>query len=196
MLHAGVHTLRADFTPLNPEMYRPATISVQITVHMAHPLIRWTAPRALFEGMAIAGAQCVCVCVTPGEQGGIFTYTPARGTVFTKAGKYKIHVSFEPHDKVNYLPAEETLELAVHPAIKPVLYWSELESITYPTQLSRVQLGCRCTNVGVKGEMFYDPDVGKYRSTKFILGMSCLFFTFECLFDLFVPFVEAYCPFL
>jgi hypothetical protein len=77
VLKAGAQTLSAVFTPADTKTYSAATVSVQLTVTKALPIVTWLPPPAITQGTALSGAELNAVANVPGT----LVYNPAAGTV-------------------------------------------------------------------------------------------------------------------
>jgi uncharacterized membrane protein len=115
VLTAGPQTLTATFTPTDSTDYAIATATVILSVNKAAPAITWPVPAAIGYGTALSAAQLDATAPTPG----VFTYTPAAGTVLA-LGHQALSVSFAPTDTADYLPATGVNAVQVNPALLTV----------------------------------------------------------------------------
>jgi hypothetical protein len=125
--------------------------SIQTTIVPATPTINWAAPSAITYGMALGAAQLNATASVPG----IFTYSPASGTV-PGAGMQKLSVTFTPVNTTDYTNATASVTLKVNPAT-PSISWAAPSTITYGTALSAAQLNATAS---VPGTFAYGPSAG------------------------------------
>ena len=108
ILHAGTQTLFVTLTPTNGAA--PVSASVTIVVQPAQPALSWIAPPPLPNGQPLTSAQLDATASVPG----IFTYTPAAGTVLP-AGLQTLSMQFAPTDSIDYASGTITVALTVQP---------------------------------------------------------------------------------
>jgi hypothetical protein len=99
ILGAGMgQTLSAMFTPIDANDYATVTSTATINVLPATPIVTWPAPPATVYGTPLGLAQLDATASTPG----VFTYTPAAGTVLSAGAGQTLSVSFTPADTADY----------------------------------------------------------------------------------------------
>jgi hypothetical protein len=123
------------------------------TVNKATPIITWATPAAIAYGTALSAAQ---LDASSGGVAGIFTYTPASGTVLAPGSK-TLSVTFTPTSTTDYnTPVAKTVTLTVNKAT-PVITWATPAAISYGTALSATQLDATSS---VAGTFVYSPVSG------------------------------------
>lgn len=152
VLPAGTHTLSAEFTPTDTSRYIGGTITVDIVVGKATPVITWANPGSIMYGTALSATQLNATA----DVAGLFTYTPPSGTVLNAGVGQTLHVDFVPTDTTNYNNADKSVVIEVQKAW-PVITWSNPADITYGTVLSGTQLNA---TADVPGSFVYDPPAG------------------------------------
>jgi hypothetical protein len=113
VLGAGQQTLMVTFTPSN-DIYTSVTTSVTITVTQATPTLTWATPASIAYGIPLSAAQldAAVTGVTGAALPGVFTYTPAAGTILTP-GAQTLSVNFVPTDAVDYISVKGSVTLQV-----------------------------------------------------------------------------------
>jgi len=111
VLQAGTQTLSVSFSPTDTTDFTNATASVPITVNPAVPAISWAAPAAIFYGAALSSTQLDATSTVAG----IFTYSPAAGTV-PQAGTQKLSVTLTPTDATDFTSATASVSITVNVA--------------------------------------------------------------------------------
>jgi hypothetical protein len=164
LLTAGPHTLSATFTPTDTTDYAiPAAVTTTISVSQATPTITWAAPAAITYGTALSATQLNATAAFGGNTvPGIFTYTPASGTVLKAGNNQTLSVTFTPTDSTDYAtPAVATTTISVGQAT-PTITWAAPAAITYGTALSATQLNATAAFGGnsVPGTFTYTPASG------------------------------------
>jgi hypothetical protein len=89
-----------------------ATASSGISVLKATPTIAWPSPSDIPYGIALGGAQLDATASVPG----VFTYTPAAGTILPPGRGQILSVTFIPGDTVDYAVATSTTTIDVNAA--------------------------------------------------------------------------------
>lgn len=79
------------------------------------PTITWATPAPIIYGTALSAVQLDATAPVPG----VFTYTPAAGTVLA-VGQQTLNVSFAPTDTVHYISSTASVMLTVNPATPPI----------------------------------------------------------------------------
>ncbi len=146
VLHAGVQTLSATFTPNDTLDYTTAAASVILDITQAQPAIAWTPAGTFAAGMALGSDQ---LNATASAQGGAvpgtFVYSPAAGTIVTASGAQTLTVTFTPTDQTDYATVEASATLTVLPF--GVVAWGDSLTIggqgiidpgTYPDELAQL----------------------------------------------------------
>src|SRR5690606_25829261 len=153
VLDAGTgHPLTVTFTPDDTDNYDPVTAEVAIDVFKAKAVITWADPTAITYGMALDDTQLNAEA----DVTGLFTYTPAAGTVLDAGTGHPLTVTFTPDDTDNYDPVTADVSIDVLKA-KPVITWADPTAITYGTALDDTQLNAA---VDVDGLLTYIPAAG------------------------------------
>src|SRR5690606_5787818 len=135
VLDAGTgHPLTVTFTPDDTDNYDPVTAEVAIDVLKAKPVIAWADPTAITYGKALDDTQLNAEA----DVTGLFTYTPAAGTVLDAGTGHPLTVTFTPDDTDNYDPVTAEVAIDVLKA-KPVITWADPTAITYGTALDDTQ---------------------------------------------------------
>src|SRR5690606_5781015 len=154
VLEAGTgQSLSVTFTPDDTENYEPVTAEVAIDVLKAKPVITWANSTAITYGTALDGTQLNATA----NVDGLFTYTPAAGTVLEAGTGQSLSVTFTPDDTENYEPVTAEVAIDVLKA-KPVITWANPTAITYGTALDDgIQLNA---TANVAGLFTYSPAAG------------------------------------
>jgi hypothetical protein len=100
----------------------------------------------------LGAAQLDATASVPGK----FSYSPAAGTVLSKAGTVKLSVTFTPANQSEYAVATASVELIVNKA-KPEIAWEKPEEVPAGTLLSAAQLDA---TANVPGKFSYSPAAG------------------------------------
>ena len=164
-LNAGTQTLTATFTPADADNYETASVSVELLVNKATPVIIWETPAAITYGTELSDAQLNATA----DMEGTFEYDPAIGTKLN-AGTQTLTATFTPVDADNYETASASVELVVNKAT-PIITWETPAAITYGTELTDAQLNA---TADIEGTFEYDPAIG----TKLNAGTQTLTATF------------------
>jgi hypothetical protein len=143
VLGGGVRTLSVRFTPTDTANYAVTTVTVQITVLPATPVITWNTPANIVYGTALKAATQLNATASAG---GSFAYNPPAGTVLD-VGSYTLTVTFTPADATNYTTATKTTTITVR-QVTSVITWARPAAITYPTPLSSTQLNATASGPG------------------------------------------------
>jgi sugar lactone lactonase YvrE len=151
VLSAGSQTLSVTFTPNDATDYTTATTTVPLVVNQGQPSITWATPAAIVYGTALGATQLNASSTVAG----VFSYTPAAGTVLT-VGSQTLSVTFNPNDSTDYASATSTVTLVVNKAT-PSISWPAPAAITYGTALGAAQLNATST---VAGTFTYSPSAG------------------------------------
>jgi hypothetical protein len=114
VLNAGsAQTLRADFTPSDPDSYDSGTATVSLTVQRRAPTLGWSAPASIPVGpLASSVLNATATGVGGAAVAGTFTYTPAAGQALDAKPSQTLSVSFLPSD-ANYTSATKSVTVAV-----------------------------------------------------------------------------------
>lgn len=127
VLGFGSHTLSVTFTPNDQTSYSMTTASVKLQVNKAQPTISWPKPIDIAFGTAIGAGQLNALSNVPG----VFTYSPALGTVLTVGNGRVLSATFQPTDGVNYSSVAASTQINVLPSS------GSTPRIIVTTQLSR-----------------------------------------------------------
>lgn len=159
----GRQTLAVSFTPTDTVDYNsPVNGTANIVVTFT-PRIVWPAPGGIVYRTPLSAAQLDATAVDQNGASiaGIFTYTPALGTILA-AGVQPLSVSFAPSDGTTYTNATGSNSITVARAT-PTINWSTPASITVGTALSATQLNATAAapdGTAVAGSFVYTPGSG------------------------------------
>jgi hypothetical protein len=165
ILTAGQHTLSVTFTPANTIDYVSKTATVTLTVNKASPSVSWATPTPIVYGTALSANQLNATSPVAG----IFTYTPALGTILT-TGTTTLSVTFTPSDTTDYTTQIVAVSLTVNQAT-PNVSWPSPAPVILGTLLSSAQLDATAS---VPGTFVYTPSLGAVLLT----GLNTLSVTF------------------
>ncbi len=124
-----------------------------LSVGKSNPVITWNNPAAIIYGTALSAVQLNASA----SVAGIFTYTPAAGTVLNAGANQILSVNFTPTDGANYNPINGTTALITVNKATPIVTWSAPAAITYGTALTSTQLNATAS---VAGTFTYSPPGG------------------------------------
>lgn len=150
VLHAGVQTLSATFTPADPASYATVTVTTTVTVTPRTSVVLWATPAPIAYGTPLDATQLDARANVEGS----FVYTPPAGTLLD-VGTSELSVLFVPFSG-DYTTATGTVSITVVPAA-PVISWTPPAAIRSGTPLGPLQLDA-ATNVA--GTFDYDPPAG------------------------------------
>ncbi len=162
---AGVNTLSVSFSPTVFGSSPSATVSVNLAVNQAPPVVTWATPAAITYSTALSATQLNATASVPGT----FAYSPASGTI-PAGGTDTLSVTFTPTNTTDYTSVTKTLNLTVGKAT-PVITWATPAAIAYSTTLSATQLDATAS---VAGTFVYSPVAGTVPT----LGNNTLTVTF------------------
>jgi beta propeller repeat protein len=130
------------------------TCIIPVDKTKATPTITWNNPDDIISGTALNSTKLNAIASVPG----IFSYTPASGTVLN-AGTQPLHVDFIPSDSANYTTVSKdvTTNVVAAPLKNPTITWSNPEDIISGTALSSTQLNATAS---VLGTFVYTPPSG------------------------------------
>jgi phospholipase C len=131
------------------------------------PTVAWATPSAVPLGTTLGAAQLNATASVPGT----FDYSPAAGTVMSKAGGFKLSLTFIPTDATKYASATSQVWLAVN-RIPPSLSWAVPLPVPLGTALSKNQLDATAR---VPGKFAYSPGAGTVMSTPGSTTLSATF---------------------
>jgi hypothetical protein len=155
MLKAGTQTLTVLFTPSDTKTYSAATLSAQLAVDRAAPLIAWAKPGSMKAGSALSAGQLNATASVPGN----FTYSPPRGTVLP-VGTRPLAATFTPSDAIDYIAVTANNSIQVSAGTgttAPAIAWNAPPAIMYGTALGSTQLNA---TANVSGTFAYSPAAG------------------------------------
>ena len=117
--------------------------------------IAWSHPGNMLVGTPLGATQLDATADIPG----VFTYTPAPGTVLGLGEDQTLSVTFEPTDTTDYNSATDTVSINVVSSTKttPTIFWTNPADITVGTLLSATQLDAMAS---VPGTFVYSPAAG------------------------------------
>src|SRR5690606_8028300 len=107
---AGTVTIVAT-QPGNIAFESAVAVPQELTITKANPVITWATPAAITYGTALDHTQLNAEA----DVDGLFTYTPAAGTVLEAGTGHPLTVIFTPDDTDNYEPVTAGQILAVRP---------------------------------------------------------------------------------
>ena len=107
-LIAGSHTITASW-PGSSNYGAVTSGAITQVVNKATPTITWNTPAAIPYGTALGSAQLDASSTVAG----IFSYSPAAGTVLT-VGSHAITATFTPTDNTDYTTATQAVTLTVN----------------------------------------------------------------------------------
>jgi predicted outer membrane repeat protein len=152
------YTISATLSPTaSLSNYAVTYNTAAFTITKATPVVNWTSPSPIVYGTGLSAAQ---LNATANPAGGMFSYTPAAGTVLS-AGSQTLSVLYTPADTADYTTASASVALTVTQAT-PVVTWANPPSIIYGTGTGTAQKTATATGVGgvsLPGSYFYTtPD--------------------------------------
>jgi hypothetical protein len=110
ILHAGNNqAISVTFTPKDRIDYASASAVVKINVTRAKPTITWTDPADITTGTPLGAGQLDATAPVSG----VFTYTPAAGSILNVGANQALAVSFTPADKTDYNTATASARINV-----------------------------------------------------------------------------------
>jgi Flp pilus assembly CpaE family ATPase len=151
VLATGTHTIWVTFIPADAEKYATVQSSVQLTVTMATPIVRWPTPATITYGTPLSAAELNATSLVQG----VFSYSPRVGEVLPP-GVHTLTVNFTPADTRKYTAKQATVVLNVRRAT-PLVTWRAPDPIAYGTALSVKEL---CATASVPGSFSYTPGIG------------------------------------
>ncbi|WP_177195003.1 fibronectin type III domain-containing protein [Parapedobacter indicus] len=108
----GAGTVTITATQPGNTAFEPAIAAQQeLVILKAKPVITWANPTAITYGTALSDTQLNAEA----DVDGLFTYTPAAGTVPDAGTGHPLTVTFTPDDTDNYEPATASEVIAVQP---------------------------------------------------------------------------------
>jgi hypothetical protein len=111
VLNAGSGQLLAvSFTPYDTTDYISAGATAMINVECATPIITWADPADITFGTPLGAAQLDAKSNVPG----VFTYTPAAGTLLSPGPNQTLTVAFTPVDASDYASATAETHISVN----------------------------------------------------------------------------------
>ena len=148
ILNAGVQELSAVFTPADTANYNTASVSVQIGVAKADPVLAWSKPSDIVYGTPLADSMLNATANVLGD----FEYTPAADAILN-AGAQTLSAVFTPADTANYNSASTAVEIFVAKA-NPEIVWNNPSDIVYGTPIADSMLNA---SANVLGGFEYTP---------------------------------------
>lgn len=111
-LNAGSNqVLSVVFTPTDTKTYNSVSLSTNINVLKANPIITWNNPVDMVAGGLLGTEQLNATADVPGN----FTYTPAAGTIMAAGNNQNLRANFVPSDMNNYNSVEKSVSINVLP---------------------------------------------------------------------------------
>ena len=117
VLPAGVHQIKAIFTPRDKGNYAVEQATVSLKVARLTPHIQWNTPESVLYGTALSAEQLNAKASVPGS----FTYAPSAGTVLAE-GTQTLTATFTPEDSANYISTQFSVQIQIRG-------FSEMENI-------------------------------------------------------------------
>jgi 2-keto-3-deoxy-6-phosphogluconate aldolase len=108
ILHGGLQTLRASFTPEDSN-YDTVAITVKIRVKKATPEVKWENPSDIGNGTALSSTQLNATA----SINGTFIYSPSYNTVMKTGNDQTLSVCFKPSDSTDYEEVNKTVVINV-----------------------------------------------------------------------------------
>jgi len=112
--------------------------------------LTWAAPSPISTSTPLSAGQ---LNASSGGVPGTFTYTPVAGTTLP-VGVQTLTVLFQPTDAARYSSSQAAVKIIVNNLVTPTITWAQPVAITYPQDLTAVQLNASST---VPGKFFYTP---------------------------------------
>jgi MBG domain (YGX type)/Dockerin type I domain len=91
--------------------YKFNFIPGSLTITKAVPVMVWSNPADITQGIALGSSQLNATASVPG----VFTYVPAGGTVLSAGAAQTLAVTFAPTDSVDYNSASASVKINVNP---------------------------------------------------------------------------------
>jgi hypothetical protein len=148
--------------------YVPSYVNGALTVNPATSIIGWNNPGDISYGTPLGSSQLNATATFNGSPvPGVFTYTPAAGTVLNAGSSQTLSVHFAPSDTVDFTAADATVVINVLKAT-PVITWKNPADVTYPTPLSSTQLNASILPSGAAG--FWPAEEGSGTTSQNLVG--------------------------
>ena len=161
VLEAGSEVLSSTCTPADSSHYETTSYSVPLTVKQATPVINWTPPDSVPQGVELDSSQLNATATSPLDGSplpGSFSYTPAAGTRFTSTGTQTLQATYTPSDTVNFSAPKSTRSIAV--TSFGIVAWGDsvtsggqgyVQAAKYPALLAN-EVVLSAVNMGVPGQ--------------------------------------------
>src|SRR4029079_11915262 len=102
------------------------TVNYSIVINKVDPNVTWNNPADITYPTALSSTQLNATTGVPG----VFTYTPASGTILNAGNGQTLSVTFVPTDTVNYATVVKNVTINVLKGA-PVITWNNPADITY-----------------------------------------------------------------
>ncbi len=112
-VNAGTATASASFA--GDDNHDGSSDSKTFTIAKAAPIVTWSDPADIQQGVALSAAQLNATGNVPGT----FTYAPTAGTVLPAGIGQTLSVQFVPADSANYSNASASVRITVTDATPP-----------------------------------------------------------------------------
>jgi hypothetical protein len=135
----------------------------RLTVNQATPILTWPAPAPIPYGVGLGNSQLNASANTPG----IFTYTPAAGTVLP-SGTQTLSVSFAPTDTANFT-SPATLSVSIY--VQPLTHGGFYQPVTMSGSTVVFNAGKGGSTVPMKFNV-YAPDGTEITNTSIVTSTT------------------------
>jgi Big-like domain-containing protein/MBG domain-containing protein/Kelch motif protein/galactose oxidase-like protein len=134
IITAGACTIRASQSG-NSNYNAAPNVDQSFTINKAPPTINWNNPADMTYGTALSATQlnATASAIVNGSSvsvAGVFTYTPAAGTILNAGNSQTLHVSFAPSDTTNYT-SPVTKDVTINVLRKDATWTTNVASKTY-----------------------------------------------------------------
>ena len=169
VINAGSTVLTVTFTPADGVHYLPCSVSREIKVDRATPVLHWPPPVFIYENYVLDDEILSCVTSTTmvnkiiknstTSLPGIFVYNPPHGTVMKELGPVTLTCEFIPQDAKNYVSNCAEISTKVLKGKPPLIDWPSPEPLVHPQPLTRLELNAKVKGC-YPGDFIYDPPIG------------------------------------
>jgi hypothetical protein len=112
---AGAQTITVAYDGTSSD--QPSTTTLVLNVAQASPTLTWLAPATIIAGTSLGNGQLNALASFNGVAiAGVFTYSPAAGTVLAAGDDQILTVAFEPTDAADFAPVSASVSINVDPA--------------------------------------------------------------------------------
>lgn len=148
----GTFPLSLTFTPADTVDYTSTTATTNLSVEALLPILTWHTPAPVPVGTVLSTTQLDAAA----SVNGTFSYSPAAGTVMSKAGAATLSVTFTPTNTAKYQTVTSTRSLTVTKAT-PVITWPAPDPVFVGAAVGPPQLNATSN---VAGHLTYSPKPG------------------------------------